>query len=104
MFLSRGGGQVRAAGVAAVCPGGGAGEEVLLAAPAGDVELGLGEAAQPPPAGVVDRGAVLVELAGELADRGRYRFQDRCSRSRAVKLASLLPWTGCRLSSSWAVR
>jgi hypothetical protein len=62
--------------VAALRPVGGVGEEVALAAPGGGVELGLGEAAQPPAAGVVDGGAVLVEFAGELADRGRDRFQD----------------------------
>ena len=75
MFLHRGGGQVSVVEVAAVRPGGGVGEEVPLAAPAGDVELGLGEAPQSASAGVVDRGAVLVELAGELADRGRDWFQ-----------------------------
>jgi hypothetical protein len=61
--------------VAAVRPGGWVGEEIPLAAPAGDVELGLGEAAQPPPAGVIDRGTVLVELAGELANCVRCRLQ-----------------------------
>jgi hypothetical protein len=51
-------------------------QEAALAAPASGVERGLAEAALPSAAGVVDdRGAVLVEVAGELADRGRDRFQ-----------------------------
>ena len=50
VFLFRGGGQVRVVEATAVCPGVWVGEEVPLAAPAGDVERGLGEAAQPPPA------------------------------------------------------
>jgi hypothetical protein len=44
--------------------------------PGRDVEPGLGEAGQPAAAGVVDGGAVFLELAGELADRGGGRFQD----------------------------
>jgi hypothetical protein len=76
VFLHRGGGQISVVEVAAVRPGVGVGEEVPLAAPAGDVELGLGEAAQSAPAGVVDGGTVLLELAGELADRGRDWSQD----------------------------
>jgi hypothetical protein len=49
-------------------------EDVALAAPGGDVELGLGEARHRA-AGVVDGGAVVFELAGELADRGCDRFR-----------------------------
>jgi hypothetical protein len=76
LFLHRGGGEGGVFEVAALRPGGGMGEEVALAAPAVGVELGLGEAAQPASPGVVDRGAVLVEFAGELADRGGDLFQD----------------------------
>jgi hypothetical protein len=63
LLLHRGGGRAGVVEMAALRPGGGAGEEVALAAPGGGVELGLGEAAQPTSAGVVDRGAVLVEFA-----------------------------------------
>jgi hypothetical protein len=59
--------------VAAVGPGGMVGEDVALASPGGDVELGLGEAAPPTAAGVVARRAVVLKLAGELADRGGAR-------------------------------
>jgi hypothetical protein len=56
-------------------------QEVALAAPASGIERGLAEAALPSPTGVVDdRGAVLVEVAGELADRwAAPRFSDRNS-------------------------
>jgi hypothetical protein len=76
LLLHRGGGEAGVVEVAALRPGGGVGEEVALAAPGVGVELGLGDAAQPPPAGVVDGGTVLVEVAGELADRCRDRFED----------------------------
>jgi hypothetical protein len=54
LLLHRGGGRAGVVEVAPLRPGGGAGEEVALAAPGVGVEPGLGEAAQPPP-GVVDR-------------------------------------------------
>ena len=66
------GGQGGFAGLLGLSPGGGAAEDVALAAPGGDVELSLGEAGQPAAAGAVDGGAVVVELA----DRGGDRFQD----------------------------
>jgi hypothetical protein len=66
----RGGGQGGVVGLLALSPGGGVAEDVALAAPGGDVELGLGEAGQPAAAGVVDGGAVVLELGGR-AGRSR---------------------------------
>ena len=77
VLVHRGGGQGGVAGLPALRPGGGVAEEVALAAPAADVELGLGRGGLAVAGGRSRcRGAVLVELAGELADRGRDRFQD----------------------------
>jgi hypothetical protein len=76
VLADRGGGQGGVAGLLGLSPGGGAAEDVALGAPGGDVELGPGEAGQPAAPRVVDGGAVVVELAGELADRGGDRFKD----------------------------
>ena len=94
MLADGGGGQGGFAGLVALSPGGGVAEDVALAAPGGDVELGLGEAGQPAAAGVVDGGAVVFELAGELADRGGDLFQDGVLASRLVKVARSLGGRG----------
>ncbi len=65
-------------------------QQVALAAPASGIERGLAEAALPSPAGIVDdRGAVLIEVAGELADRGRDRSQDAVLAEQGGEVAQL---------------
>jgi hypothetical protein len=77
--------------------------EVALTAPGGGAELGLGQAAEPPSAGVVDRGAVLVELAASWQIAAVTGSRMPRWRSRAVKVASLLERNGSRPRSSWAL-